>query len=159
MKNLCIVLFFFIVCSCNWNESKGRKKVIFNEIFVSYYPSGNNYDIDSIKVGSQDTLDLLQIEKIFVEFRDTSKFKSQNLILSHGQIFVNSLYNGANKPFIWDEPFVNSFDVSLDSVRRYLKTFIIKNNVFSIYTAKYGKTKVDFSDTSRIQLKELYGGI
>jgi len=104
-------------------------------------------------------LDLLQIEKIIVGFRDTLKFKSQSLILSDNLVFVNTVYNGANKPFIWNDPFVNSFDVSLDSVRRYLKTYIIKNNIFSIYTTKYGKSKVEFSDTSKIHLKELYGGL
>ncbi|WP_367914952.1 hypothetical protein [Leadbetterella sp. DM7] len=151
------ITLFFICCSCYTKES--NIKVLIDEIYVSYYPSRNSYDVDSVRLRILEPVNNTKIEKVVVDFRDTLKFKSQSLVLSDNLVFVNAVYNGANKPFIWNDPFVNSFDVSLDSVRRYLKTYIIKNNIFSTYTTKYGKSKVEFFDTSKIHLKELYGGL
>lgn len=154
-----IVFSFIVFCSCSSNETQCIEKIQLDSVYISYFPSSNNYDIDSIQVLTSDSSFGKQNEKIIVEYRDTLRFKSQFLFLSSSNLFVNSTFNGANKPFIWNDPFVNNFDVSLDSVRRYLKTFIVHNNIFSIYTNKYGKMRIEFSDTSKINLKELYGGL
>jgi hypothetical protein len=154
-----IVISTILFCSCSSHETHCIEKVQLDSLYVSYYPSSNNYDVDSIQILTVDSSFGKHKEKIIVEYKDTLRFKSQFLFLKSPNLFVNSNFNGANKPFIWDDPFVNSFDVSLDSVRRYLKTFIIQNNTFSSLSEKCGKKKIHLSDTSKIVLIELYGGL
>lgn len=149
------VLVILSLLSC---VKKENEILELEEIYISYYPSSRNFDTDSIKIKWIDSLYRGKLEAIVVDFKDTTRFKSQILVPKNDILFANSTWNGSNKPFWWDDPWVNNFQVSIDSVRRYLKNHIVKYNTFYIYSKELGKQRVLFSDTSKIYLEELYGG-
>ena len=149
-----------ILFSCM--DKRINEEVQLNQVFVSYYPSGTNYDFDSIRISTKDDL---KIDTVFASYNadlkreHANRYETQKLTFKKPNVFKNMTFNGANKPFVWEETRVNSFDVSLDSVRRYLKIVILNKTIFDIYSKEKGYQRIFLTDTSKIILKELYGGL
>ena len=155
---LIIVGFQFFSCT----DKKNNEEVQLDQIFVSYYPSGQNYDFDSIGISTKDNLKIDTVFAIYnadLKREHANRYETQKLVLNKPFLYKHMIDNGANKPFIWEEAMVNNFDVSLDSVRRYLKKVILNKTKFEIYSKEKGYQRVLFTDTSKIILKELYGGL
>lgn len=159
MKKIQLIFLALSCVTCIRDKPDEIEIIKLDKVFVSYYPSSSNYDIDSIKVKWIDSLYLGKIEKISVYLKDSTRFTPQKMVPRHSSIFINDVWNGAAKPFWWEAPFVDNFSLPLDSVRSYLKNYIIKNNTFFIYLDASGKQKVILNDTNAIVLKELYGGL
>jgi len=157
-KTILYLIISTILFSCMDEEI--NEEVQLNQIFVSYYPSRTNYDFDSIRISTKDAL---KIDTVFASYNadlkreHADRYETQKLVLSKPDSYRNTVYHGRNKPFVWEETRVNSFDVSLDSVRRYLKMVILNKTNFSIYSKEKGYQKLKLTDTSSIVLKELYG--
>lgn len=155
----CNLFFVALIClSCLKDKSEEIQIIRLEKVYVSYFPSGANYDIDSIKVRWVDIAYIDKIDKITVYLKDTSQFTPQKIVLRDSVNFINSVWNGAAKPFWWEDPYVDSFSLPLDSVRRYLKNYIKEHNIFVIYAKPYGKQTITLNDTNVIVLEELYGG-
>jgi lipoprotein NlpI len=163
MKAILIIIIAAIsvtISGCDNNSYD--KETSIDKLYVSYYPSRNNYDFDSIKIGDKTSIIIDTLFAAYtadLKYEHADRYDTQKLLPVSNLTFRNQIENNPNMPFVWEESGVNNFDVSLDSVRRYLKIFILKKNNFSIYSKENGYQRLYFSDTSNVVLKELYGGL
>ena len=99
-KTILYLIISTILFSCMDEEI--NEEIQLNQIFVSYYPSGTNYDFDSIRIS---TTDDLKIDTVFASYNadlkreHAERYETQKLVFKKPNLFKNMTFNGANKPF------------------------------------------------------------